>query len=100
MDLARMGSAFVQLEVDGWNAALGTWPRFDRDYYEQTEKPFQRWVSEFGAAGLVAPLGVIIRGVYMAGFLLARLPRPLRGLEVLATLVWVAGAVRASARGG
>jgi hypothetical protein len=98
MDWSRVGGAFVQMEVDSLKLVLDTWPSFDRRYYEQAEQVYQRWLSELRDAGVASPTGVIICLVWMYGFLWARMPRPLRRISILVTLLWVAGALRAGGR--
>src|SRR5438876_7941973 len=97
MDWSRVGRAFVQMDVDSLKLALDAWPDFDRRYYEQSEQVYQRWLSEMLEAGIVSPTGVVISLVWLYGLLWARLPRPLSWAAILATLAWVAGALRAGA---
>lgn len=99
MDLAKLGSAFVDMEIGNWTLVLEEWPNLGRRYYERAEQVFQRWLSEMREAGVVSPLGLVISCGWLIGFVMAHFPRPLRWLELAATLLWAAGLVRASARG-
>lgn len=98
MDWSRVGGAFVQMDVDSLKLILDTWPSFDRRYYERAEQAYQRWLAEMHDAGVASPTGVVISLVWMYGLFWARMPRPLRWIAILVTLLWVAGALRAGAR--
>ena len=98
MDWSRIGRAFVQMDVDSLKLVLDDWPDFDRRYYEQTEQVYQRWLAEMREAGMVSPIGMVISLIWLYGLVWAQLPRPLRWIAILVTLLWVAGALRAGAR--
>src|SRR2546429_9966056 len=38
MDWSRCGRAFVQMELDSLRLVRGSWPSFDRQYYEDAEQ--------------------------------------------------------------
>ena len=98
MDLMRLGSAFVDMELSSWRLALDGTLRFNRAYYEQQEQVFQRWVSEIRAAGVVSPVGLLIATGWLVGYAMAHWARPFRRVEVLATLLWLYGLLKASGR--
>ena len=97
MDWSRIGRAFVAMDVDSLKLAFDAWPNFDRQYFDQTEQVYQRWLSEMREAGIVSPTGLVICLVWLYGLLWARLPSPLRSAAMLVTLAWVAGALLAGA---
>jgi uncharacterized BrkB/YihY/UPF0761 family membrane protein len=85
------------MERDNLNLVAAAWPSLDRQYYQDAEQAYLRWLSEMREAGIASPTGVLICFMWLYGFASARLPGPWRWAAVLATLLWVAGALRAKA---
>jgi hypothetical protein len=98
MDWSRLGRAFVQMELDSLKLVRGTWPNFDRRYYEEAEQVYLRWLSEMREAGLASPTGLLVCLIWLYGLAWARLPAPWRWAAVLITVLWAAGALRTGAR--
>ena len=98
MDWSRCGRAFVQMELDSLRLVRGSWPSFDRQYYEDAERLYRHWLSEMREAGVVSPTGLLMCLIWLYGLAWARLPAPWRWAVVVVTLLWAAGALRAGAR--
>ena len=86
------------MELDSLRLVRGSWPSFDRQYYEDAEQLYRRWLSEMREAGVVSPTGLLMCLIWLNGLAWACLPAPWRWAAVVVTLLWAAGALRAGAR--
>ena len=98
MDWSRLGRAFVQMELDSLKLVRTAWPNFGRQYYEDMEHLYARWLSEMRQAGIASPTGLLVCLIWLYGLAFAHLPAPWRWAAVLITLLWAAGTLQAGAR--